>query len=684
MRFPAFVPAGLFLAALALCSAADVTPPPRVFAVNGLSLEVRGVSDSMEDTVQLELEKQVTLSGDHTVSAPLADDLAFFLQGRYLQNGYSDARVEWNLDTGKAVLLVSEGRRRVVGKVTFVGTDPAKDGELHDYLVRQTKEREGRLAKRLPFVEADIAAGIGLVVRRLEADGHLEAAAEPVVYTPEKNGDAMNITLSLKPGPVTVFGDVQLAGDLSAFKEDPTKKAAGLTGQPFSEVRLETLRKDLVGSLQTHGWYAAEVVSSLPAGQKSGKPVPATLTVKPGKLFQIVEVKVADGLSHGAQRVANAVFRTATRQRYAPETLDLLHRRALDTGIFSRLDVEPEVLSDDTLALKITGEEAKPKTLGFFSGFETFKGPILGAEARHVNFLGSGDSVGVRAEANGLGLDGSLQWTDPAIFGSRNALGVSLSADTFSFKDYDRRSIALRSALTRRFTRRITAELFQNISLNQSESDTLSTPELGPENYTILSGGARLTLDFRDNPLTPKSGWLAGLSVETGTDQGDADFKFVRTDANFSWYQPITSKWRAAAGARFSNLNSSVEASGVPIDQRLFNGGGTTVRSFSEREMGLESARGSTPLGGLNTTVLNAELSYAIIQNLEIAAFADAGTVERESSALFGTENMRYALGLGVRYQLPIGPLRIDYGYNPDRQPGEKAGAFHFTFGFAF
>jgi outer membrane translocation and assembly module TamA len=45
---------------------------------------------------------------------------------------------------------------------------------------------------------------------------------------------------------------------------------------------------------------------------------------------------------------------------------------------------------------------------------------------------------------------------------------------------------------------------------------------------------------------------------------------------------------------------------------------------------------------------------------------------------------MRYALGLGLRYKLPIGPIRLDYGWNPDRQPGEDFGAFHFSFGFAF
>ncbi|HEY2572603.1 MAG TPA: BamA/TamA family outer membrane protein [Verrucomicrobiaceae bacterium] len=47
-------------------------------------------------------------------------------------------------------------------------------------------------------------------------------------------------------------------------------------------------------------------------------------------------------------------------------------------------------------------------------------------------------------------------------------------------------------------------------------------------------------------------------------------------------------------------------------------------------------------------------------------------------------KDLRYGIGLGLRYKLPIGPLRIDYGFNPDRKDGEAVGALHITFGFAF
>jgi outer membrane protein insertion porin family len=49
-----------------------------------------------------------------------------------------------------------------------------------------------------------------------------------------------------------------------------------------------------------------------------------------------------------------------------------------------------------------------------------------------------------------------------------------------------------------------------------------------------------------------------------------------------------------------------------------------------------------------------------------------------------GLDDMRYAIGAGLRYKLPIGPIRLDYGINPDPRRNEDDGAFHFSFGFAF
>ena len=672
----------LTLSAVALPLRAQETRPS---VAAGVPVELQGVSREMASSSRIVVEKQWALAGDKVVSAPLADDLAFFLQQRYLQLGYRDARVDWKLSGQRAILVVEEGTRQTVGTITFTGVDPGRTDSLRSYLTRQTREREGRLAKTLPFVEGDLEAGIGLVVRRLQADGYLQATAADAVYAPGAAPGSIDILVALTPGKLSVFDALRVEGDTSSLTKKAQEKITALAGQPYSEVRLENLRKELQGDLQQQGRFAAEVrAASTPLADAGGK-VPAAITILPGEPFTVTGVRVADHLSKGARHVAEAVFRAATGQVYAPETLDLLYRRSLDTGIFSRLEVEPVALSGNTLALTVSGEEALPRTLGFFGGYETFYGPIAGIEVRHVNFMDTGNSLGMRAELRGTGANGSVQWADPAIFGSRNAFGLGVALENFTFKDYTRDNLALRGSLTRRINRRITAEVFSATSLNTSESAVLTMDELGPDDYQTLTAGGRLILDYRDNPLNPRSGWLAGAAVEGGFDQGgEDDINFLRTDLNASYYHPLGDSWRFALGARASSLGTNGTVEEVPIDLRLSNGGGTTVRSFAEREMGAASARGSTPLGGLATTVVSAELSYEIMPNLEIAAFADAGSISREDSSLFGADDLRYAVGMGLRYQLPIGPLRVDYGFNPDRQPGEAVGALHLTFGFAF
>jgi outer membrane protein assembly factor BamA len=135
-----------------------------------------------------------------------------------------------------------------------------------------------------------------------------------------------------------------------------------------------------------------------------------------------------------------------------------------------------------------------------------------------------------------------------------------------------------------------------------------------------------------------------------------------------------------AFGAR-AGVVADVGGTGIPIDERFFNGGGTTVRSFGERELGPRD-RGN-PIGGQYFSVFNAEYTFPIYGELQLAVFADAGNLVADASDA-GFSDMRYAVGLGLRYQLPIGPLRIDYGVNPNPKDDEAFGAFHFSFGFAF
>ena len=106
------------------------------------------------------------------------------------------------------------------------------------------------------------------------------------------------------------------------------------------------------------------------------------------------------------------------------------------------------------------------------------------------------------------------------------------------------------------------------------------------------------------------------------------------------------------------------------------------MRSFRERYLGPRDKPGY-PLGGEFYSTFNAEYTVPIVGALKAAVFADAGNLlsDYDDASL---DDMHYAVGAGLRYDLPIGPIRIDYGWNMNRGPREPSGTLHISVGVAF
>jgi outer membrane protein insertion porin family len=120
----------------------------------------------------------------------------------------------------------------------------------------------------------------------------------------------------------------------------------------------------------------------------------------------------------------------------------------------------------------------------------------------------------------------------------------------------------------------------------------------------------------------------------------------------------------------------------VPIFERFFLGGATTLRGQRTRSVAPKDAQGET-IGGTSELLFNTELLIPIFPRFRLALFFDAGNAYG-----FGTDfdptDLRLAAGVGGRFFSPLGPMRLDLGYNLDRQPGEKEFQVNFTVGSPF
>ncbi|MEZ0275814.1 MAG: POTRA domain-containing protein, partial [Roseimicrobium sp.] len=384
--------------------------------LQGLSVRADGVSPTNVDDVKTVLEEQLSLAGDTSMSEPLADDLAFFLRQRFLDLGYPEATVAWTVEGGAAVLKVVEGPRYTVGNITFEGNTSQKEEDLRAYLLRPTHEKLGRNDANPPLVEADIEKGAEMVQRYFQAQGYLNAVVLPPVFTMRRETKTQDILVKITEGPRYDIGQVSVIGDWEAQRKEVNEAIEGMTGQPFSEVKIEDVRKQLVGIFQQRGYFSANVIATADPTKVRGGPVPVVYQVIPGNLFRIAGISVAPGFSKGAERVVRASFKRSVNKVYSPADLEVMHKQALQSDVFSRLDVTPKKMTDDTITLELTGEEGPTRTRAAYVGYETFKGPIVGGELRKVNLFDSGRAGQLKAEWSGVGITGAARLTDPAVF----------------------------------------------------------------------------------------------------------------------------------------------------------------------------------------------------------------------------------------------------------------------------
>jgi outer membrane translocation and assembly module TamA len=169
--------------------------------------------------------------------------------------------------------------------------------------------------------------------------------------------------------------------------------------------------------------------------------------------------------------------------------------------------------------------------------------------------------------------------------------------------------------------------------------------------------------------------------LEIGAAVGDVSTSYVKAGLTGGWFHEINRRYQVGIGGEWGVIIPSGDGGNLPIDLRLFNGGTRSVRSFPERELG-PSVNGF-PTGGEAMWNTNLELVRTLSGAVKAVAFFDAGALSRNHEEISGSE-IELAAGLGIRFDLPIGPVRLEYGHNLTRDPGEPNGTIHFAIGFAY
>jgi outer membrane protein insertion porin family len=186
---------------------------------------------------------------------------------------------------------------------------------------------------------------------------------------------------------------------------------------------------------------------------------------------------------------------------------------------------------------------------------------------------------------------------------------------------------------------------------------------------------------LRDNPFDPSSGSLHGITLKFASKAYLSESEFIKGTFQSSWFFLLKKRIVFAFSLKGGAAYSFGETDELPLIERFFLGGRTTVRGYGHDLLGPKGAD-NTPTGGNVFALVNGEFRIPIRKGFGIVTFIDAGNVWIRTNDV--DAGLKYTAGLGLRYATPVGPVRLDYGHKLNREQDESTGEFHFSFGHAF
>lgn len=618
-----------------------------------------------------------------------ADDAAFFIREFYHEQGFAEARVDYEYDRAarRATLFIDEGPVTWLGRVSFSGESTLPQDRLQD-IVRQSLRISSRsFTSRLRFVESALWTAADDLCTVYARMGYLRAEVD--FFSEEgSHPRTRDVVFYINEGPRFVVREIAFLGDHPPELEDTIR---GLIGTPWTEDEGVLLVGRVSRTLHTLGFHRAQVEIAPQLDENSGA-VDVGLIVQTGPLYRFGALHVT-----GQKRTFPAAIlnRLGLRpgQIYDRSALQAGERRLWFSGAFSEVRTDLIEQEGDVLDVAIEVEEGKARQIRGTLGYSQWEQLFVNLSYTDRNFLGTLREFSIEGKYSALGYGGYIQLSDPMVFNSEtkaSLLGFYLRQE---MPAYDASFLGFALGLSRQFSPpNLTGYKLQYIwrSVFDVEVFGEGAATVGDEfNYTVGMIAWGQTLDRRNDPLAPMSGFFLDYQLGLASEALGGSLNFFQPEAQATYYLPLRQITPERPFVPFLVFNHRVGwiapfagTDEIPTPERFFMGGPNSVRSFQLDGMGPRDADGD-PIGGELFWLLTGEFQMPIWGPFYGVTFVDAGNLAL-TPADYDWDDTRVALGVGARLYTPIGAVRIDYGYNLIRGQGDPIGAVLFGFGFTF
>lgn len=511
-------------------------------------------------------------------------------------------------------------------------------------------------------------------------NGYIKVAVgEPQIrLTDDKKG--MFITISISDGDQYTVSSIEITGN-KVFPEDAVRKRITmLPDKPFSK---EKLRKDIfsISELYSETGYALITVNPDVIPDESKKQVKLVLNISEGDRYRIGRIEIS-GNTKTRDKVIRREVRLDEGDIFNSTLIKRSYERINNLNFFESVEVNPKPKPEEKLAdLDI---KVKERPTGFFSiggGYSSVEQFIAMVELTQGNLFGRGQFAKIRAQLGGKTKQYDISFKDPWFMDKPLTFTTSIYNLTREYVEYDKEATGFNISLGKRLSEYWSTDIlynFEKAKISNVSDDASSIIKDQEGDSTTSSITPSIVRDSRDNYLDPRRG--SRNSIYTTFAGLGGTNKFIKGEIDSAWYFPISSSSVMVRG-RFGYATGIGEE--LPLYERFYVGGIYTVRGLGYGEAGPRDVNTNDAIGGTTELIFNLEYIFPLLSEIKLkgVVFADAGN-SYESFIYF--PELRYTTGVGVRWISPVGPIRLEWGYNLDRKPDEQSSRFEFAFGTFF
>jgi outer membrane protein insertion porin family len=590
-------------------------------------------------------------------------------------------------------LLVKKGPRGEKLMLRFRGNKVLTDRELAASLPAPSKPLF------FEAIEGNAAKLRNALRVRYAAAGCLQAEVLPVETEYNKEAGEYLVTIPVDEGPVSVVTDITLPSEVASLTGPKGPDLQLKVGEPFRIEQYLHDRSALTRYYQEQGYAQPRVAGILKPTEDK---VSITFTVNETSQARVGNIRKA---RPGRTREA-AVRSLLTLKKgdlIVPAEVDRSRKHLFDTRLFKSVDIQTvpspgnpgfrdlvvdliekkDVELNYGLRYEIEGSTYSNTDSSNYSPFE------VGGQLQLLNLFGHANRYGISGYLFGKQQSGRVFIENETFFGlplptqvyastelnsELEISGLEEKTQKIAFQQYYRLKETVQGS---RWTEKL------RFQWNYSFRHIRLTPiELGLQPVNTDRGSIALSLigDARDSFINPTRGTFWSLSSEFARIGLGSDVNFNKLYGQFFWYVPLAKNVIWVSGLRLGVVPG--ENPLLVIEDRFKTGGPSTVRAFALNSLGPKNAKGE-PLGGQALVVFNQELRFPLYKSLYGGAFYDTGNVFLSAGAM-SLGDLRHCAGAGLRYLLPFGPIRLDWAYVLDPQPGEDRYRFVLSLGHAF